>query len=104
MTDYDELRLFTSLAATLHFGRTAREAHISPSGLTRVIQRLEGELGVALFLRDRHHVTLTPAGDALRRHAERVLVDWDVVRQEVRRDESVLAGALRMYCTGTAAP
>jgi LysR family transcriptional regulator, positive regulator for ilvC len=103
VTDYDELRLFTSLAETLHFGRTARESHISPSGLSRAIQRLESELGVDLFVRDRHTVALTPAGETLRRHAERVLLDWDVVRQEVRRDEEVLTGTLRIYCTVTAA-
>jgi len=103
VTDYAELQLFASLATSLHFGRTARENHISPSGLSRAIQRLESEVGADLFVRDRHSVRLTPAGQALRQHADRVLTDWALVRHEVRRPDAGLAGTLRIYCTVTAA-
>ena len=63
MKDYHQLRLFTTLAGTLHFGRTARACHVSPSALSRTIQRLEADVGAPLFLRDHHRVALTPAGE-----------------------------------------
>ena len=50
--DYDDLRLFLHLSRTLHFGRTSRECHISPSALSRTVQRLERELGWPLLERD----------------------------------------------------
>ena len=50
--DSHSLRLFLSLADNLHFGRTSREQHVSPSALSRSIKQLEGELGAALFVRD----------------------------------------------------
>jgi LysR family positive regulator for ilvC len=103
MRDYDELRLFANLAATLHFGRTARACHVSPSALSRTIQRLEAHLGASLFFRDHHRVTLTPAGEALRAHADRVLSDWQAVQREVQAATGELAGTLRVYCTVTAA-
>jgi LysR family positive regulator for ilvC len=103
MRDYDELTLFATLAATLHFGRTARACHVSPSALSRTIQRLEADLSVSLFVRDHHRVTLTPAGEALRAHADRVLSDWQAVQREVQATIGELAGTLRVYCTVTAA-
>ena len=38
--DLRSLELFISLAGTLHFGRTSEEQHVSPSALSRHIQRL----------------------------------------------------------------
>ena len=57
--DSHSLRLFLSLADNLHFGRTSREQHVSPSALSRSIKQLEGELGAALFVRDNRSVRLT---------------------------------------------
>jgi LysR family positive regulator for ilvC len=101
--DYDELQLFATLAAKLHFGRTARACHVSPSALSRTIQRLEADLGVPLFVRDHHRVTLTLAGQALRAHADRVLSDWQAVQRQVQAATGEPAGTLRVYCTVTAA-
>ena len=50
--DFAELRLFLHLSRSLHFGRTSSECHISASGLSRAIQRLERDLGHVLFERD----------------------------------------------------
>ena len=47
-----ELKVFKHLAGTLHFGRTSRACNITPSALTRTIQRLEEEVGKKLFIRD----------------------------------------------------
>jgi len=60
--DYGALHLFLHLSRTLHFGKTSRECHLSPSALSRTIQRLEGEVGQALFERDQRSVSLTTAG------------------------------------------
>src|SRR5690606_30075247 len=60
--DFAELRLFLHLSRSLHFGRTSTECHISPSALSRAIQRLERDVGHALFARDNRSVELTPKG------------------------------------------
>ena len=57
--DLRDLKLFLHLAESCHFGRTARAMHVSPSTLSRQIQRLEEDVGHALFLRDNRTVTLT---------------------------------------------
>ena len=59
------LQLFIHLSDSLSFHQTAQSMHISPSALSRVIQRLEQELGQSLFQRDNRSVELTMAGKKL---------------------------------------
>jgi DNA-binding transcriptional LysR family regulator len=47
------IKIFTHLARSLHFGRTSRACNLTPSALTRTIQRIEEELGPTLFQRDK---------------------------------------------------
>jgi LysR family positive regulator for ilvC len=103
MRDYDALRQFAEVATTLHFGRAARACHVSPSALSRAVQRLESELGEQLFLREHHHVTLTPAGESFRRHANAVLAEWQRFEAERAGASGALSGTLHIYCTVTAA-
>ena len=103
MREYEPLRQFAELAHTLHFGHAARACHVSPSALSRSIQRLEAQLGEPLFAREHHKVTLTPAGDAFRRHALAVLEEWHRYEQSRARSRGELAGTVHMYCTVTAA-
>ncbi len=60
--DLRDLKTFLHLAESRHFGRSARAMHVSPSTLSRQIQRLEEDLGQPLFVRDNRTVTLTEAG------------------------------------------
>jgi LysR family transcriptional regulator, positive regulator for ilvC len=103
MNDYEPLRQFLELARTLHFGRAAQACHVSPSALTRSIQRLERELGEPLFERSHHQVTLTPAGELFRHHALAVLEEWHRYDSERVHEPGSLAGTLHIYCTVTAA-
>lgn len=63
--DLRDLKTFLHLAESRHFGRSARAMHVSPSTLSRQIQRLEEDLGQPLFVRDNRTVTLTEAGEEL---------------------------------------
>ncbi|MFP4210763.1 MAG: HTH-type transcriptional activator IlvY [Alkalispirochaeta sp.] len=99
---FDELSLVVHLAGTLHFSRTATARNISPSALSRTIQRVEEELGCRLFQRDKRFVALTPAGqsfvdyarDALDRHAE--------IQRSLTEQEPVVRGEVSLFCSVTA--
>lgn len=100
--DNRELYLFKHLAGTLHFGQTSRACHVTPSALTRTIQRLEDELGEKLFIRDNRSVLLTEAGKAFRSYADDVLKRYEELQTQISRG-GVLNGEISLYCSVTAA-
>lgn len=100
--DYDGLRYFSHLARTLHYGRASRECAISPSALSRAIQRLEAEVGCELFERDSRSVSLTPQGERFATFASDALARWQQVREELRREDETLAGELSLFASVTA--
>ncbi len=100
--DIRNLKLFRHLADTLHFARTSQACYITPSALTRVIQRMEAEVGEKLFIRDNRSVELTSAGMAFKRYADDVLRRWNRLHDELSSDD-ILQGELSLYCSVTAA-
>lgn len=100
--DIRNLELFLHLSQGLHFGRTADAMAVSPSTLSRAIQRLEQELGCELLDRDNRSVALTPAGLRLQQFAGNWLADWQGMREQLKQSESPLQGRLRLFCSVTA--
>jgi LysR family positive regulator for ilvC len=95
--DHESLRAFLRLADTLHFGRASRRSNLSPSALSRIILRLEEEVGQKLFIRDNRSVELTAAGVEFRTYAQEVLDGWDRLRGGLERGRQTLSGELRLY-------
>ena len=81
--DLRDLKTFLHLAESRHFGRSARAMHVSPSTLSRQIQRLEDDLGQPLFVRDNRTVTLTEAGEELRVFAQQTLLQYQQLRHTI---------------------
>ncbi len=75
---------------------------ISPSGLTRCIQRFEEEVGVSLFQRDNRKVSLTPDGLRLQKYGDRILDTWEHFTQGLESNTYQLQGVLEIYCSVTA--
>jgi LysR family positive regulator for ilvC len=86
----------------LHFLRTSRECHVSPSALSRTIQRMERDVGSALFERDRRTVRLTPEGARFADHARQTLESWEKLRRELRGTSEALSGTISLFASVTA--
>lgn len=71
-----QLEYFLSCATLLNFRKAAQLHYISPPTLTRQISALEEELGIPLFERDSHKVTLTGAGSEFFQTAYGMLVEY----------------------------
>ena len=61
--NFQDLQIFLHLAETQNFAKTATQNHMSPSTLSRQIQRMEEELEQPLFIRDNRQVRLTEQGE-----------------------------------------
>jgi DNA-binding transcriptional LysR family regulator len=81
--DLRQLDAFVAVAEELHFGRAAARINIAQSPLSRIIQKLESELGTPLFVRNNRNVKLTPAGEALLDGARELLELADLVAARV---------------------
>lgn len=78
---------FVALAHDLHFGHSAAELHLSRSGLTKRLQKLEAQLGVLLVNRPPGGaVSLTLAGERFAPHANVLLVEAAKARDAARGD------------------
>jgi len=73
-----QLRYFSILAKELHFGRAADLAFVSQPALSQQIAKLEEQVGMQLFVRDRRQVTLTPSGAALRDGLDKVFAQIEL--------------------------
>lgn len=92
------LRYFVCVAEEEHIGRAAERLHISASPLSRQIQKLEGQLGVALFERQRQRLRLTEAGRRFLDEARDLLVHAEAVRE---RGHALAAGSEGVLVVGT---
>jgi DNA-binding transcriptional LysR family regulator len=86
--DLDDLRLFLHIAAEGSITGGARRMRLSLPSASARVRSLEHHAGVALLIRGRRGVRLTPAGTTLARHARDVL-------DRTARLESAVAGYTR---------
>lgn len=96
-----DLKSFLLLSDCGHFGQAARTLHVSPSTLSRQIQRLETQLGCTLFLRTHRALTLTEAGRQLQTFARQTLTHYQQLRHALNPPQ--LQGELHLFCSVTAA-
>ncbi len=98
-----DLKLFLHLCETCHFGMTANAMHVSPSTLSRQIQRMEDYFGHPLFIRDNRQVQITQVGEKVKRFALQVISQHQQLKQELELSNQQLIGELRLFCSVTAA-
>lgn len=71
----DLLKAFEAAARHLSFTKAGAELHLSQSAVSRQIQQLESQVGVALFVRRTRALLLTDAGQRYHRAVTQALAD-----------------------------
>lgn len=71
--------------------------HVSPSTLSRQIQRLEEQLGHPLFVRDNRSVKLTQAGEHLKQFAQQTLLQYQQLQHALNQQSPSLSGELHLF-------
>ncbi|MFE6223085.1 LysR family transcriptional regulator [Streptomyces sp. NPDC057854] len=94
--DLRQLEYFVAVAEERNFTRAAQRVHISQSGVSAQIRRLEQELGAELFDRSARSVTLTAAGEAALAHARAALASAEAVGRAVDEVTGLVRGRLTL--------
>jgi DNA-binding transcriptional LysR family regulator len=91
-----DLRYFLATADSGTFTQAAKSLGLNTSTISRRIERLEEELGLALFERGSSGVRLTPGGAAIMVHARRAFAELDSMRCSGRESGLGRAGEVRL--------
>ena len=87
--------MFAAVADAGSLSAAARRLGLTPSAISRTIDRIEGRLGVRLMLRTTRLLTLTAEGQTYLGAARRILADLDDAEQAVA-DQGAPRGRLRV--------
>ncbi|MFW2403679.1 MAG: hydrogen peroxide-inducible genes activator [Gammaproteobacteria bacterium] len=99
-----QLRYFTALEVTGHFGRAAEACFVSQSAFSAAIRELETVLDVQLVDRTTKRVAITPIGREIAAQARLALRDIEQLVQMAGRARQPLTGRLTIGVIPTIAP
>ncbi len=100
----NELRFIVAVAQQLNFRRAAEQCFISQPALSLAIQKLEQELGVAIFERAKNDISVTPIGARIIEQAQLTLEAAQHIREIAAQDSDQLIGTLRIGIIYSAGP
>lgn len=90
------LLYFNAVATHLSIREAARRLDVASSAVTRQVAQLEDALGIALFLREKRRLRLSPAGEILFRHSRRLVAPMEAAVSEIELLRGVRAGSVRI--------
>ncbi len=82
------LQAFEAAGRYLSFTRAAQELYVTQGAVSRLIQTLESQLGVLLFVRQNKYLTLTSAGEIYLRKIQPCLARLEAATQELQAGHS----------------
>ena len=100
--DSRQVRAFCVLARTGSFTQTARELHLTQSGISHSMKALEADVGCRLLDRMGKRVLLTQAGEQLLQHATKILQEMENAREALQHLGKWGRGRLRLGASTTA--
>ncbi|WP_417544439.1 LysR family transcriptional regulator [Marinobacter sp.] len=100
MTNTLWLRSFCTLVEVGHFTRTAERLHMTQSGVSQHIRKLEDQLSVALLIREGKKFSLTNAGERLYAEGRTIIQALSSLEQRIAEDPAY-EGLVRVMSPGS---
>lgn len=100
--DLFSLSLFSLVARSGSISKGAELAHLAVGAASKRVSDLEAAVGSVLLERHSRGITLTPAGQALQRHAQRILSNVDQLAADLSDYEAGLVGVVRLWANTSA--
>jgi len=92
----EKFRIFIKVTENGSFSQAGKILGLTPSSISRHIDRLESELNVKLFNRSTRHLSLTNTGDNLLEGARKIVADFDAVVASVQPEKNEPEGLLKI--------
>jgi len=93
-----EIEYFIEVCHVLNFSRAAERLGLSQPSLSLAMQRLEKNIGTALFVRHKHGVSLTQAGRHLLVHAKELVNFWEKTKAKALSSHKEIKGFFTLGC------
>lgn len=94
--ELNQLKCFLEVARLEHITQAAEQLHITQPALSKVIARLEDDLGVKLFDREGKNIRLNEYGRVALRYAQRIMYTIGDLQAELEELSTGQAGHLRI--------
>lgn len=102
MLDLKDAATFLRLCETANLTRTASLCNVSPSTLSRTLNKLESELKTKLCIRDKKGVFITDAGRKFEVFARKTLNEYTELESSLKTSPDTVKGKIRIFCSVTA--
>ena len=91
-----QINAFLAVAELQSFSLAAKRLHITQPAVSKRIRQLEDDMKTSLFDRIGKKSILTPSGQSLLPHAERILLELKTYREELAHDHDKPSGTLSL--------
>lgn len=92
----EQMEYMVTVAKLGSLSNAAKELHISLSAISQSISKVESEIGLKIFVRNRSGATLTSQGEHIVAKAREVLIKVGELKEEVNRQLDMLSGELKI--------
>lgn len=99
-----ELRFIVALAREKHFHKASAACFVSQPTLSIAIRKIEKELKVTLFERNKNDVHVTPVGEDIVLRAKRILSEVEGIKEAALSDRDHLKGSIKLGAIYTVGP
>ncbi|WP_194349982.1 LysR substrate-binding domain-containing protein [Pontibacter beigongshangensis] len=97
------LKVFYTVARKLSFTKAANELFITQPAVTKHINELEQQLGVGLFKRQGNSISITPAGQILLEHAQKIFQIYATLENDLVQLTNTSGGNIHIGASTTLA-
>lgn len=99
-----QLEYVVAVATYKSFVAAAEKCFVTQPTLSMQIQKLEDELGIKLFDRNKHPIAITAMGEAIVEQARVVLSECEKIYELIQNQQNKLAGTFKFAIIPTVAP
>jgi LysR family hydrogen peroxide-inducible transcriptional activator len=99
-----QLEYVVAVATYKSFVAAADKCFVTQPTLSMQIQKLEEELGVKLFDRNKHPIAITAMGEAIVQQAKQILAESERITELIQQQQTTISGKFKLAVIPTIAP